>query len=92
MYTLSSKAFSLSDLKSLIFENKKIKLSEALVQSITDCRDYFDQKIASTSDPIYGINTGFGSLCDVKIDSDNLRILQENLVRSERNLLRFNYE
>lgn len=82
MYTLSSKAFSLSDLKSLIFENKKIKLSEALVQSITDCRDYLDQKIASTSDPIYGINTGFGSLCDVKIDSDNLRILQENLVRS----------
>ena len=82
MYTLSSKAFSLSDLKSLIFENKKIKLSEALVQSITNCRHYLDQKIASTSDPIYGINTGFGSLCDVKIDSDNLRILQENLVRS----------
>ena len=34
------------------------------------------------SAPIYGINTGFGSLCDVKIGKENLTLLQENLVRS----------
>ena len=32
--------------------------------------------------PVYGINTGFGSLCNVKISSDNLSQLQENLVMS----------
>ncbi|MBN8091242.1 aromatic amino acid lyase, partial [Vibrio vulnificus] len=33
-------------------------------------------------DPIYGINTGFGSLCNVKIDNENLSKLQENLMKS----------
>ena len=46
------------------------------------CRDYLDHKIEATTDPIYGINTGFGSLCDVRIHSENLTKLQENLVRS----------
>jgi histidine ammonia-lyase len=31
---------------------------------------------------IYGINTGFGSLCNVKISNENLSKLQENLVKS----------
>jgi histidine ammonia-lyase len=34
------------------------------------------------SEPIYGINTGFGSLCNVKISNENLSKLQENLVKS----------
>jgi histidine ammonia-lyase len=36
----------------------------------------------SQTDPIYGINTGFGSLCNVKISNENLSQLQENLVKS----------
>ena len=36
----------------------------------------------SNDSPIYGINTGFGSLCNVKISNDNLSKLQENLVKS----------
>ena len=36
----------------------------------------------SNNDPIYGINTGFGSLCNVKISNENLSKLQENLVKS----------
>ena len=52
-----------------------------MIQKIQECRDYLDQKIANF-DPIYGINTGFGSLCDVRIHSENLTKLQENLVRS----------
>jgi histidine ammonia-lyase len=39
-------------------------------------------KMASHSEPIYGINTGFGSLCNVKISNENLSKLQENLVKS----------
>jgi histidine ammonia-lyase len=36
--------------------------------------------MATHSEPIYGINTGFGSLCNVKISNENLSKLQENLV------------
>ena len=82
MYTISSQALSLPVLNSLIYGGLKIQLSEDVKQNIVSCRNYLDKKIARTIDPIYGINTGFGSLYDVRIDSENLTKLQENLVRS----------
>ena len=82
MYTISSQALSLPVLNSLIYEGLKIQLSDDVKQNIVSCRNYLDEKIARTTDPIYGINTGFGSLYDVRIDSENLTKLQENLVRS----------
>ena len=82
MHTISSKPLSLSTLKTIIFEGSPIELSDEVVQNIQECRDYLDKKIETTSEPIYGINTGFGSLCDVRIHSENLTKLQENLVRS----------
>ena len=82
MYTISSQALSLPVLNSLIYEGLKIQLSDDVKQNIVSCRNYLDEKIARTTDPIYGINTGFGSLYDVRIDSKNLTKLQENLVRS----------
>ena len=82
MYTISSQALSLPVLNSLIYEGLKIQLSDDVKQNIVSCRNYLDEKIARTIDPIYGINTGFGSLHDVRIDSENLTKLQENLVRS----------
>lgn len=36
----------------------------------------------SHKEPIYGINTGFGSLYNIKISNENLTKLQENLVKS----------
>ena len=33
-------------------------------------------------EPIYGITTGFGSLCNVSIAQDDLSQLQKNLVMS----------
>lgn len=82
MYTISSEALSLPVLNSLIYEGLKIQLSDDVKQNIVSCRNYLDEKIARTIDPIYGINTGFGSLYDVRIESENLTKLQENLVRS----------
>ena len=82
MYTISSQALSLPVLNSLIYGGLKIQLSEDVKQNIVSCRNYLDKKIARTIDPIYGINTGFGSLYDVRIESENLTKLQENLVRS----------
>ncbi len=43
---------------------------------------YLDEKMKAQDSPIYGINTGFGSLYNVKISRENLTKLQENLVMS----------
>ena len=69
-------------LNNLIFSNKKLRLSKNAEKRIEDCRNYLDNKIKKDSSPIYGINTGFGSLCNVKINNENLQKLQENLVMS----------
>ena len=44
---------------------------------IQKCRDYLDKKIAESEEPLYGITTGFGSLCSKSISSDELGTLQD---------------
>ena len=72
----------LNTLNSIFFLDKKLKLSEEVQMKITTCRLYLDEKLTESEDPIYGINTGFGSLYNVKIDKNQLSQLQENLVMS----------
>lgn len=79
---ISSEVLSLRKLASIHFGNKKIALSEEAVANIEKCRVYLDNKMLTHSDPIYGINTGFGSLYNIKISNENLSQLQENLVKS----------
>ncbi len=59
-----------------------VELSQASKTAITDCRNYLDEKLKRHSAPIYGINTGFGSLCNVIIPEKDIETLQENLVKS----------
>ena len=82
IHYVSSELLSLSIIKDIIEQNKTIALSEEAVLNINKCHEYLRDKIKSTSVPIYGINTGFGSLCDVEISSENLSDLQTNLVMS----------
>ena len=66
----------------LIDKDATVSLSEISKKAITACRDYLDKKIKSSANPIYGINTGFGSLCNVSIPERDIETLQENLVKS----------
>lgn len=59
-----------------------LQLSPEAVQRINHCREYLDRKISTSDRPIYGVNTGFGSLCNVSVGADDLSTLQENLVKS----------
>ena len=79
---INSTPLDLSKIKSIIFSNKKLELSDTAIQKIEKCRAYLDEKMKSISKPIYGINTGFGALYNVKIKGENLQKLQENLVMS----------
>ncbi len=79
---ISSEWLSFETLETILVENKKIVLSEEAKNNIEKCRAYLNQKMSANTTPIYGINTGFGSLCNVKISDENLTQLQENLVKS----------
>jgi histidine ammonia-lyase len=82
IHYIGTSHLSLSDIQTIVLEEKKIALSEEAIENIQKCRAYLDDKMERESAPIYGINTGFGSLCDVKIEKENLTLLQENLVMS----------
>ncbi|MDX2172599.1 MAG: histidine ammonia-lyase [Bacteroidota bacterium] len=81
-YINPTKHLSLADVKHILESDVKIELSEEAIKKITDCRNYLDEKLKSNHAPIYGINTGFGSLCNVIIPDSDLEQLQENLVKS----------
>lgn len=66
-----------------ILENDvKLELSEESKQLILKSKQFLDRKISESEKPIYGINTGFGALCNIVISNDELSKLQENLVIS----------
>ncbi|MCB0663830.1 MAG: aromatic amino acid lyase, partial [Saprospiraceae bacterium] len=66
-----------------IIENKSpLALSDESIHAITKCRAFLENKLATEKVPFYGINTGFGSLCDIRIKDETLHQLQENLVKS----------
>ena len=66
-----------------ILENKiTLALSDEAVQAIIKCRKYLDSKMEDIGRPVYGVTTGFGSLCNVTIPEDQLSQLQYNLVVS----------
>jgi histidine ammonia-lyase len=81
-HSISSASLDLSKIQEIINNDLKLKLSDDARTKISNCRAYLDQKLLSHKDPIYGINTGFGSLCNIKISEQNLTVLQENLVMS----------
>jgi len=79
---LTSNYLSLEEFEHLLNANDSLVLSAELQERIQTCRDYLDQKVANSTQLIYGINTGFGSLCDTAISTADLEALQRNLVCS----------
>lgn len=79
---ISNNTLSLEELNTIIEENHTLALSEEAIANINKCREYLDHKMQTETNPIYGINTGFGSLYSVKISTEDLTTLQENLMKS----------
>ena len=79
---ISSELLQVKTIQNILNQNLKLVLSDESKVNIQKCRTYLDLKVETSEDPIYGINTGFGSLCDVKISNENLSQLQSNLVKS----------
>ena len=81
-YKVGEQMLTISVISDIIAENIKLELGAKAQQKIQDCRNYLDEKMEQSDTPIYGINTGFGSLCNHKISKEDLGKLQRNLVLS----------
>src|SRR5689334_11793837 len=81
-HLISTQALTLDILEKSLLKGSSIALSNEAKEKIDKCRKYLDQKLNSSNAPIYGINTGFGSLYNRNIPKDQLEELQKNLVMS----------
>ena len=66
----------------IIGKDSILKLSDESINNVVECRSYLDKKISQSESPLYGINTGFGSLYNVSIEDKDLSKLQHNLILS----------
>ena len=82
IHHISAEELSLEGIQTIMIAGHKLALSESAKAKIIKCRNYLDEKIANSDDPIYGINTGFGSLYSKNISKEDLATLQYNLVKS----------
>ncbi len=82
IHKISADHLSVERVGEIVYNNYKIELSGDARKRIERCRKYLDEKIASSTEPVYGVTTGFGSLCRVSISKDQLKTLQINLIKS----------
>ncbi len=82
MIELHHHNYTIAEIRDLIESNETLELSEQLIDNIKKGRAFLESFIERAHRPIYGVNTGFGSLCDTEIATEDLGTLQENLVKS----------
>lgn len=82
VYAIGSSQLTYDLIERILRDGTKLILSEEAIAKIKHCREFLDKKTDSNTVPIYGVTTGFGSLCNKHISSDQLSTLQENLVKS----------
>ncbi|WP_019218528.1 histidine ammonia-lyase [Bartonella florencae] len=72
---------TLSELEAVYFNGKVSKLHSDMHLAIRKGAERIAE-ISAGSEPVYGINTGFGKLASIKIDASDVTILQRNLILS----------
>ena len=81
-YGIGTSELTYDLIERILLDGTKLYLSDEAKAKIQKCRDYLDKKTDENTVPIYGVTTGFGSLCNKHISTEELTTLQENLVKS----------
>ena len=82
MHHIGPDHLSLETIDTILRENLPLALSDEAIRRVRHCRTYLEQKIQHSDELFYGINTGFGSLCNIRISDEDIEQLQHNLVVS----------
>ncbi len=81
-YINPEEKLTLDKIQEIIDKKMTLALSDEAKRRIEKCRNYLNQKMETQKVPIYGVTTGFGSLCNISISKEQLSQLQKNLVMS----------
>ena len=81
-YGIGTSELTYDLIEEILLSGAKLYLSDEAKAKIQKCRDFLDLKTDTHTKPIYGVTTGFGSLCNKHISPEQLTTLQENLVKS----------
>lgn len=81
-FVISPANLTFAEVQAILADNVRLSLSDESVQLIQQSKQYLDKKLQQAEKPMYGINTGFGALCNIKISNSDLSQLQENLILS----------
>lgn len=81
-HVISTQFLGIDKVEKIIESKAKLSLSKESIEAVQKCRDYLDKKMANSKMPVYGVTTGFGSLCNTSISKEDLSTLQSNLVKS----------
>lgn len=82
IHYISHEHLTIERVQEIVEKGYKLALSEEAKAAIVKCRRYLDTKMEDIGRPVYGVTTGFGSLCNITIPADDLSQLQHNLVMS----------
>jgi histidine ammonia-lyase len=82
LHYISTAPLKIATVYRILEQQSPLALSPEAIDAIEHSYAYLHDKLASAKKPIYGINTGFGSLCDTSISAKDLAQLQENIVVS----------
>lgn len=72
---------SLAEIEAVSLAASLVAISPAALERVAASRALIE-RIVAAGETVYGVNTGFGKLSDVRIPEDKLTQLQTNLVRS----------
>jgi histidine ammonia-lyase len=81
-HVISPSPLSFQNIALIIDQKQKLRLSPTAIDLIQRCRAYLNHKMENRSAPVYGVTTGFGSLCTITIPEEDLSQLQRNLIMS----------
>jgi histidine ammonia-lyase len=78
---LDGQPLTLADIEAVSLHRCPVEIARASCERMAQSRALIEHIVAA-GQTVYGVNTGFGKLADVRISSDHLAQLQTNLVRS----------
>jgi histidine ammonia-lyase len=78
---LDGRSLTLAEIESVAANARPVSIGPEALARVAESRQVIEQ-ILETGDSVYGVNTGFGKLADVRIPPEKLAQLQTNLVRS----------
>ena len=81
MITIDGHGLTFGEVEAVARDKEAVKLSDGAVERVRTSRMLLEGVLQGDA-PVYGVNTGFGRLAEVKIPRAEQRALQRNMVRS----------